>query len=148
MPGRGVAPARDDARRAARADTPHNETIALDRLRDYFTYRLSATEDNAPTAVGTTDAALDEYEATAMPKQTPKQIHVTKNPVGWGATHAGASRSSIPRQSTQADAERVAKDLAKRTGGAEVVTHRPDGKIRSSDTIARPDPHPPIDKEH
>jgi hypothetical protein len=91
---------------------------------------------------------FDEHEAIAMPKQTPKQIHVTKNPDGWGATRAGASRSSIPRQPTQTGAERVAKDLAKRTGGAEVVTHRPDGKIRSSDTIARPDPHPPIDKEH
>lgn len=43
-------------------DTPHNETIPLDRLRDYFTSRLSATEgtreirgaDNVPTGAGTT----------------------------------------------------------------------------------------------
>lgn len=78
----------------------------------------------------------------------PNQIHVTHGPGGWGATRAGAERSSIPRQTTQTAAEQAAKDLARRTGGSEVITHRPDGRIRSSDTIAKPDPHPPIDTEH
>ena len=77
-----------------------------------------------------------------------KQIHVTRNDDGWGATRDGSQRSSIPRQSTQADAERAAKDLARRTGGAEVITHRPGGKIRSSDTIGKNDPIPPKDREH
>jgi hypothetical protein len=83
-----------------------------------------------------------------LASRIPKQIHVTKSPDGWGGTRAGASRSSIPRESTQEAAEKAAKDLARRTGGAEVITHRSDGRIRSSDTIARPDPHPPIDREH
>ncbi len=83
-----------------------------------------------------------------MTKQTPRQIHVTQSPDGWGGTRAGGSRSSIPRQPTQEAAERAAKDLARRTGGAEVITHGQDGRIRSSDTIARADPHPPIDREH
>ncbi len=84
-----------------------------------------------------------------MSKSTaPKQIHVTKNSDGWGATRAGSTRSSISRQPTQAAAEHAAKYLAKRSGGAEVITHRPSGRIRSSDTIGLRDPNPPIDKEH
>lgn len=77
-----------------------------------------------------------------------KQIHVTRNDSGWGATRDGATRSSIPRQPTQAQAEQAAKDLARRTGGAEVITHRPAGEIRSSDTIGKQDPFPPRDSEH
>lgn len=78
----------------------------------------------------------------------PKQIHVVKRPDGWGAIKPTNRRSSIPIQGTQAAAENAAKDLARKTGGAEVITHGPNGRIRSSDTIAKPDPHPPIDKEH
>lgn len=80
--------------------------------------------------------------------KTPNQIQVTKQPGGWVATRAGGTRSSIPAQRTQADAEAMAKQLADRTGGAEVITHRPDGRIRSSDTIAKPDRNPPRDREH
>lgn len=81
-------------------------------------------------------------------KASPNQIHVTKGPDGWGATRAGGKRSSIPIQPTQAAAERAAKDLARRTGGSEVITHGVDGRIRSSDTIATNDPNPPKDREH
>jgi hypothetical protein len=87
-------------------------------------------------------------ESRHMAKATPKQIHVVKRPEGWGAVRAGNSRSSIEIKPTQAAAERAAKDLARRSGGAEVITHGQDGRIRSSDTIARNDPHPPIDREH
>lgn len=83
-----------------------------------------------------------------MARSTPKQIHVVKTPAGWTGTRAGGTRSSIPPQPTQGAAERAAKDLARRTGGAEVITHRPNGLIRSSDTIAKRDPIPPRDKEH
>ena len=83
-----------------------------------------------------------------MANKRPNQIHVTKGPGGWGAKRAGAERSSIPRQPTQTAAERAAKDLAVRSGGSEVITHRPDGRIRSSDTIAKRDPNPPRDREH
>lgn len=78
----------------------------------------------------------------------PRQIWVQKTEAGWTAKRAGGERSSIPAQRTQLQAEAVAKDLARRTGGAEVITKGRDGKIRSSDTIAKRDPHPPRDREH
>lgn len=78
----------------------------------------------------------------------PKQIWVQKTDAGWTGKRAGGQRSSIPAQPTQAAAEKAAKDLARRTGGAEVITKGLDGKIRSSDTIAKRDPHPPRDREH
>lgn len=80
--------------------------------------------------------------------KTPRQIHVTKGPTGFTATRAGGSRSSIKPQATQAAAEQAAKELARQTGGAEVITHGLDGRIRSSDTIAKSDPNPPKDREH
>lgn len=83
-----------------------------------------------------------------MARSTPKQIHVVKTPAGWTGTRALGTRSSILPHPTQGAAERAAKDLARRTGGAEVITYRPGGRIRSSDTIAKPDPIPPRDKEH
>lgn len=49
---------------------------------------------------------------------------------------------------TQAAAEQAAKDPARRSGRAEVITTRRDGKIRSSDTIGKGDRHPPRDREH
>jgi len=80
-----------------------------------------------------------------MPRRS---IHVTRSPSGeWRVKPAGAQRASTVKP-TQSAAERAAKDLARRTGGAEVVTHRPDGRIRSSDTIGRRDPNPPRDREH
>jgi hypothetical protein len=82
------------------------------------------------------------------PKSKPNQIWVRKNDDGWIAKRAGASRSSISPQPTQAAAEKAAKDLAQRSGGSEVITTGREGKIRSSDTIAKRDPHPPRDREH
>jgi hypothetical protein len=77
-----------------------------------------------------------------------RSIHVTQAPSGgWRVKPAGAQRATAIKP-TQAGAEKAAKDLARRTGGAEVITHRPDGRIRSSDTIGRPDPFPPRDREH
>lgn len=81
-------------------------------------------------------------------KSKPNQIWVRKNDEGWIAKRAGGSRSSTPPQPTQAAAEQAAKDLARRSGGAEVITTGRDGKIRSSDTIGKGDPHPPHDREH
>ncbi|HYI23760.1 MAG TPA: DUF2188 domain-containing protein [Candidatus Limnocylindrales bacterium] len=81
-------------------------------------------------------------------KSRSNQIWVRKNDDGWIAKRAGASRSSIAPQPKQAAAEKAAKDLARRSGGSEVITTGRDGKIRSSDTIAKRDPHPPRDREH
>jgi hypothetical protein len=76
----------------------------------------------------------------------PKQLWVQKTDAGWTAKRAGGQRSSIPPQPTQAAAERAAKELARRTGGAEVIITGRDGKIRSSDTIAKRHPNPPTDR--
>ncbi|MBN1168593.1 DUF2188 domain-containing protein [Candidatus Woesebacteria bacterium] len=47
---------------------------------------------------------------------------------------------------TQTEAERSAKNLASNSGGGEVRIHRPDGKIRDSDTVPpASDPNPPKD---
>lgn len=76
--------------------------------------------------------------------------HVTKRPDGlWQDKAEGASRAASLHQ-TQAEAESASKAVARNTpGGAEVVTHRGDNaRIRSSDTINRNDPNPPLDSEH
>lgn len=49
---------------------------------------------------------------------------------------------------TQRDAERAAREMLKNQGGGELTTKGENGRIRSKDTIARPDPNPPRDKEH
>lgn len=76
-----------------------------------------------------------------------KRIHVAPDGDEWKATWEGADRASV-RGSTQAEVEQRAKDIARNQGGAEVVTHRPDGRIRDADTIGRPDPNPPRDTKH
>jgi hypothetical protein len=77
-----------------------------------------------------------------------RSIHVTHAPQGgWRAKTGGAQRAFVVKP-TQAAAEKAAKAAARRTGGAEVVTHREDGTIRSSDTIGKKDPLPPRDTEH
>ena len=73
--------------------------------------------------------------------------HVTPHPDGWQVQKPGASRPSAVT-STQAEAIDRAREILGNDGGGEVVTHRPDGRIRGSDTV-RPgnDPFPPRDKK-
>jgi hypothetical protein len=75
---------------------------------------------------------------------------VTKVPQSsqWQVKRDGAERASaVGRTQTKADAR--AREIARNSGGAEVVTHRPDGRIRSKDTVGgAPDPNPPRDREH
>lgn len=76
------------------------------------------------------------------------RIHVVPDGDDWKYEREGASRAS-GRASTQSEAEEAAKELASRTpGGGEVVIHRPDGRIRDSDTVGRRDPFPPRDRKH
>jgi hypothetical protein len=76
-----------------------------------------------------------------------KRIDVVKTPEGWAGKSGG--KSVVKPQPTQAAAEKLSKDLARKLpGGAEVATHGRDGRIRSSDTIGGKDPNPPRDKEH
>jgi hypothetical protein len=80
---------------------------------------------------------------------TGERRHITKRPDGlWQdkAEGAGRARSLHP---TQSAAEAAAKDrLYSTPDGGEVITHRPNGQIRDSDTINRPDPNPPRDTRH
>jgi hypothetical protein len=74
--------------------------------------------------------------------------HVVPNPKGgWNVRKPEASRANSSH-STQAEAERRAKESLRRTGG-EVVIHDRDGKIRDSDTVPPgKDPCPPRDTRH
>jgi hypothetical protein len=75
--------------------------------------------------------------------------HVTKRPDGqWQDKAEGAKRAASVHR-TQKTAEKASKQVARRTpGGAEVIVHGVDGKIRDPDTINRRDPNPPKDKKH
>lgn len=75
--------------------------------------------------------------------------HITQRDDGsWQDKGEGATRARAVFP-TQAAAEAAAKErLANLPGGGEVVIHRPDGRIRDSDTINRPDPNPPRDAKH
>lgn len=64
-----------------------------------------------------------------------RAVHVTKRPgEGWAVVREGAERASSVHR-TQAEAVNAGRRLALKSGGAEVVTHRADGRIRSSDSI-------------
>ena len=75
--------------------------------------------------------------------------HVTK-PKGsedWKVLKENSDRASGTAP-TQAEAEKMAKEFAKHSGGGEVRIHRPDGPIRDSDTVAPArDPNPPVVKK-
>lgn len=75
-----------------------------------------------------------------------KRIHVVTEGDHWKAVREGAERASATGR-TQTEVEQRAKDIGRNSGGAEVITHRPDGSIRDSDTIAPAhDPFPPRDQ--
>mgnify|MGYP003833316321 FL=1 len=76
--------------------------------------------------------------------------HVTKpkNSEEWRVKKEGADRASAVAP-TQKLAEQLAKGFAANAGGGEVRIHKPNGKIRDSDTVAPAnDPYPPRDKKH
>ncbi len=74
-----------------------------------------------------------------------KDFHVVPHNGDWAVRREGAERvSSI--HDTQSDAIEQARNWA-RDQGTEVVIHRPDGRIRDSDSYG-PDPFPPRDKNH
>ena len=69
-----------------------------------------------------------------------KRIHVGPHGTGWATRSEGASRVGST-QRTQAEATEAAREQAIREGG-EVVIHRPDGRIRDSNSYGN-DPFPP-----
>ena len=75
-----------------------------------------------------------------------RDFHVTRRPDGdWQAKREGADRASFVRP-TQTEAHDAAIPTAKREG-LEIVTHRPTGPIRDSDSYGN-DPNPPKDTKH
>lgn len=71
-----------------------------------------------------------------------KDIHVVPHKDGWAVKKEGGERASSLHD-TQADALKAARDQGRRDH-VEVVTHRPDGRIRNSDSYGN-DPNPPKD---
>jgi hypothetical protein len=74
---------------------------------------------------------------------TKKNYHVVPNGNDWSVKREGASRSSS-NHGTQKEAISAGKNLA-RTNLSELVIHRPDGRIRDSDSYGN-DPCPPRDR--
>ncbi len=74
-----------------------------------------------------------------------KDQHVVPRDGGWAVRGEGNSRDTSHHR-TQREAYDAARDIA-RNQGSEVVTHRPDGRFRDSDSFG-PDPNPPTDKQH
>lgn len=69
-----------------------------------------------------------------------KRIHVVPHGSGWATRSEGASRVDGTHR-TQAEATEAAREQAIRERG-EVVIHRPDGRIRDSNSYGN-DPFPP-----
>lgn len=78
-----------------------------------------------------------------------KDRTIARRPDGtWQNKLDGASKASSVH-STQGSAISRATQMMKRPGqGGELKVKGVDGKIRSKDTINRPDPLPPKDREH
>ena len=76
---------------------------------------------------------------------TKKDIHVVPHNGGWATRKEGAQRVGHTAD-TQREALEQAREQAKREK-VEVVIHRPDGRIRDSDSFGN-DPNPPKDKKH
>lgn len=65
----------------------------------------------------------------------------------WADKRHGASRPA-ELFDTQREAAESARQHLQNSGGGELEIKGLDGRIRSKDTIAKPDPFPPRDKEH
>ena len=72
--------------------------------------------------------------------------HISKDSDGWKAQKAGGQRASA-RADTKAEIQKIAKQLATKSGGGEVREHasrdgsvHKKGQIIDSDTHGKPDP--------
>lgn len=77
-------------------------------------------------------------------------VHITprdRGRDGW-ATKTGGTARAEGVYPTQRRAEERGREIIRERGGGELVTHDRSGQIRSKDTIGRPDPNPPRDREH
>lgn len=67
--------------------------------------------------------------------------HVVKRGPDWAVRKEGATRDTAVTD-TQAQAEKIAKQIATNQGG-DVITHGRDGKIRDRNTYGKTDHYPP-----
>lgn len=74
-----------------------------------------------------------------------KNVHVVPAGNSWEVKREG-SGSSISSHRTQGAAEDAGRRVAK-ADRVELVTHRPDGRIRDKDSFGN-DPNPPKDRKH
>ncbi|WP_439642629.1 DUF2188 domain-containing protein [Gemmatimonas sp.] len=74
-----------------------------------------------------------------------RDVHVVPYPNGWAVKREGASRASSLHP-TQTKAESAGRTTAQRQQ-VELVIHRPNGRIRDSDSFGR-DSNPPRDRNH
>lgn len=74
-----------------------------------------------------------------------KDVHVVPHKDGWATRTEGAGRAGSLHD-TQREAIDRARGQAQRER-VEVVIHRPDGRIRDSDSYGK-DPMPPRDKKN
>lgn len=74
-----------------------------------------------------------------------RDYHVVPRGDQWAVTREGAQRASS-LHGTQREALQAGRGLAQRNE-TELVIHRPDGRIRDSDSYGN-DPHPPRDKKY
>ena len=72
-------------------------------------------------------------------------IHVVPQGDDWAVKREGSERASS-LHSTQGEAIERGRETASREG-VELVIHRPNGRIRDSDSFGG-DPHPPRDSKH
>lgn len=78
----------------------------------------------------------------------PNRHVVPSGPKTWVVKEPG-NTNPLSKHRTQHAAEQAAKQNVKKSGGGQVVIHRPDGTIRDADTISPAiDPYPPKDTQH
>jgi hypothetical protein len=64
-----------------------------------------------------------------------KAVHISKKKDGgWAVKRQGAERDTSVHQ-TQSEAVAAGRRLALKSGGAEIVVHRADGRVRDRDTV-------------
>ena len=66
----------------------------------------------------------------------------------WKVKEPGKPAPTTAKAPTQGKAETVAKKQVDKAGGGQVVTHRPNGRIRDADTVAPGNESKTRDKKH
>jgi hypothetical protein len=86
---------------------------------------------------------LDEQESRSV-RGVARSRRYTVRPTdrGWEVRREGAWRSSSS-VATKGEAVNRARELARKSGGGEVIVHARDGTIRERNTIGPRDPLPP-----